>query len=281
MKKIIVLVLIVILFGSSYYFYTKNKINAEDQILTLYGNVDIRDVALGFRVAGRVAEMRFEEGDHVNKGDIVAVLEKKPFLDELALTQAELDETKATVANALRVFKRRVELVKTGAVSQNQYDEALANRDTARARQVRAEARLNLIKTKLADAEIHAPSNGIILTRVREPGSIVAVGANIYSLALNHPVWVRTYIDEPHLGHVYPGQKAKILLDSGAVYEGQIGFISPQAEFTPKNVETTQLRTNLVYRLRIIANNPEQGLRQGMPVTIKININTKNHKDEK
>jgi HlyD family secretion protein len=81
-------------------------------------------------------------------------------------------------------------------------------------------------------------------------------------------VWVRTYVDEPDLGQVYPGQKATVRTDSGGVYKGQVGFISPQAEFTPKTVETTELRTDLVYRLRVIVADPDEGLRQGMPVTV-------------
>jgi len=79
---------------------------------------------------------------------------------------------------------------------------------------------------------------------------------------------VRTYVDEPNLGNVHPGLAATVTTDSGGRYTGQVGFISPQAEFTPKNVETRQLRTDLVYRLRVIVDNPDQGLREGMPVTV-------------
>jgi len=270
MKKILIIILAIIFIGSGFYFYDQNKMAGAERNLILYGNVDIRDVSLGFRVSGRVTEMRYDEGDQVKLGDVVAVLDQKPFIDELMLAKAELDEAEATVTNTLRVYKRRAVLVKSGAVSQDKYDTALANKDTAKARRVRALARIDLVETSLADTKIHAPSDGIILTRVREPGAIVSSGASVYTLALSTPVWIRTYIDEPHLGHIYPGQKAIVLTDSGSEYKGQVGFISPQAEFTPKNVETTQLRTNLVYRLRIIVNNSEQGLRQGMPVTVKI-----------
>ena len=96
------------------------------------------------------------------------------------------------------------------------------------------------------------------------------MGQPVYTLAVDNPVWVRTYVAEPDLGRIYPGQQATVSTDTGDSYQGQIGFISPQAEFTPKNVETTQLRTDLVYRLRVIVDNPDQGLRQGMPVSIVI-----------
>ena len=80
------------------------------------------------------------------------------------------------------------------------------------------------------------------------------------------------------MGVVYPGMPAEIHTDTndGHVYPGQVGFISPIAEFTPKSVETTQLRTDLVYRIRVYAQNPDQGLRQGMPVTVKLSIKKEN-----
>lgn len=250
------------------YFQQDNPENT----LTLYGNVDIRDVVLAFRVSGRIAQMHFEEGDRVSKNTVVAALDRDTFEEDLAVAEAELAEAEAALKNAERDFQRNARLVKTGTVSQSLYDEALANRDTSRARVLTAQARIEKAQTALADTQTHAPSDGVILTRVREPGSIVTAGQPVYTLAVDDPVWIRTYITEPNLGHIYPGQPARIVTDSrpDKPYLGQVGFISPQAEFTPKNVETTQLRTDLVYRLRVIVDNPDQGLRQGMPVTVKI-----------
>ena len=79
-------------------------------------------------------------------------------------------------------------------------------------------------------------------------------------------------MDEPDLGRIHPGMKVRLYTDSrqDRFYTGQIGFVSPRAEFTPKSVETKELRTALVYRLRIVVADPDEGLRQGMPVTVKI-----------
>lgn len=129
-------------------------------------------------------------------------------------------------------------------------------------------AALSIAERRVADTELRAPSDGVILTRVREPGSIVAAGEPILTLALTSPVWVRTYVNEPDLGRIASGMAAEIRTDSGGRYSGQIGFISPVAEFTPKSVETEELRTSLVYRLRVIVEAPDDGLRQGMPVTV-------------
>ena len=119
--------------------------------------------------------------------------------------------------------------------------------------------------------------DGVIITRAVEPGAIVSSavvnsGTTVYSLALNEPIWIRTYIDEPDLGRIYPGMKALIYTDANPnkPYEGQIGFISPIAEFTPKEVQTRELRTDLVFRLRVIIDKPDKYLRQGMPVTVKL-----------
>jgi len=122
----------------------------------------------------------------------------------------------------------------------------------------------------LGDAELVAPANGIITTRAREPGTIVTAGETVYTLTLDTPLWVRAYVSEPDLGRIHPGREAAVTTDTpgGKTYRGTIGFISPIAEFTPKSVETRELRTDLVYRLRVIVSDADQNLRQGMPVTV-------------
>ena len=100
---------------------------------------------------------------------------------------------------------------------------------------------------------------------------MLGVGAPAYTLSLTETVYVRAYVDEPNLGRLAPGAKVIVKTDSSdKPYLGQVGFISPRAEFTPKTVETPSLRTDLVYRLRIVVDNPDQGLRQGMPITVEI-----------
>ena len=90
-------------------------------------------------------------------------------------------------------------------------------------------------------------------------------------LGLDKPVYVRAYVGEPDLGRIVPGTAVRVRSDSSdKVYRGQVGFISPRAEFTPKTVETTDLRTDLVYRLRVLVEEPDEGLRQGMPVTVHL-----------
>lgn len=270
MKRMLIVGVLLALVVGGYVYFSNEAQQEQSGEITLYGNVDIRDVVLAFRVPGRLQTLVFEEGDTVEAGEVVATLDREPFEEELALREAELNEALAVQINAEKIYLRRAALAKTGAVSQTVYDQALAARDEAAARVATSRARIDVAQTQLADTELRAPNSGTLLTRVREPGAVVAEGAPVYTLALARPVWVRTYIDEPSLGHVFPGQRATVLTDSGGRYIGQVGFISPQAEFTPRNVETTQLRTDLVYRLRVIVDTPDHGLRQGMPVTVKL-----------
>lgn len=271
-KRFIALLVLLSLCAGGYAYYQRQNAATGPGTgdIILYGNVDIRDVQLGFRVPGRIEAVHFEEGDRVRKGAVVAVLDKQPYKDEVELYAAQLELAEVARRKVEMPFQRRDRLTRIGAISTEERDDAEAVRDEALAQVKAAQARLQLARTNYADTEIRSPNDGVIQTRVREPGAVVAAGEMVYSLALDSPVWIRAYIDEPRLGHIHPGQKARVRTDSGHEYDGQIGFISPQAEFTPKTVETAQLRTDLVYRLRIIIDTPDKSLRQGMPVTVSI-----------
>ncbi|MFC3164858.1 secretion protein HlyD [Ciceribacter thiooxidans] len=292
--------------------------------LTLYGNVDIRQVQLGFRVSGRIAGMKVEEGDAVHQGQTLATLDAGPYEDSMHAAEAQVAALKATLDKliagprpaeieqaravheertaelqlAQQAFDRARQLRPSDAISQADLDQAAANRAAATARLASARESLRLLeegsrpediavaranleaaeasfagaRTALADTELKAPADAIVLSRVREPGAIISPSDTVYVLSLAQPVWIRTYIAEPMLGLIHPGMQVEVHSDSapGKPYRGRIGFISPVAEFTPKSVETPELRTDLVYRLRVIVDNADPGLRQGMPVTVRI-----------
>jgi HlyD family secretion protein len=330
-KKIVLLVVLAAVIAAGvfgYHAWQQEQAVENGTELTLYGNVDIRKVDLGFRVGGRIETMFFEEGDAIRRGERVALLDRVPYENEVALALAarnradaelarlengtrpqEIRQARARVTEAeasLRAveeqFQRSQVLVKVNAISRQAFDDIQASRDAARARLTsaretlalalegfrkediaagrsqlaEAEARLEQARIRLADTAIIAPADGILLTRVVEPGAIVAAGQTAATLSLNHPVWVRAYVPEPDLGEIWPGMPAEIYTDSRPdhPYRAHVGFISPEAEFTPKNVETPRLRTDLVFRLRLVAENPDEGLRQGMPVTVKLEKQT-------
>ena len=140
----------------------------------------------------------------------------------------------------------------------------------AEAEVVKAGAAVKTAEIQLADTELKSPSDGVVITRALEPGAIVQAGPTVLSLSLEKPVWVRAYVHEPELGRFPPGTKVKVFTDGrpDEPYHGTVGFVSPRAEFTPKSVETEELRTSLVYRMRVVVEDSDGSLRQGMPVRV-------------
>lgn len=274
MRKVIKVLLLALLIFAAVYGYLFFQQEREKGVLTLFGNVDVRQVDIGFRVNGRVIDMPFQEGDFVETGALMATLDKQPYLDQYAQAKSSLQSTQTSLDNAASIFRRRQELISDGSISKEDYENTEANKNVLEANLKQAKAALGVALTNLRDTQVYAPSDGTILTRIREPGSVVLQSEPVYTLSLISPVWIRAFVSEPFLGVVYPGMPAEIFTDSRKdfVYKGHVGFISPVAEFTPKTVETRELRTDLVYRLRIIADNPDWGLRQGMPVTVKLKL---------
>ena len=142
-----------------------------------------------------------------------------------------------------------------------------------------ARATLKQTQTQLADAQraldnctVYAPADGVIRSRLKEPGDMVGASTPIYEVALMNPLWARVYIDEPNLGLIAMGQKVAVSVDSfpDKTFNATVGFISAVAEFTPKTVQTEAIRTNLVYEVRLTLEDPEGLLRLGMPVTAKL-----------
>jgi HlyD family secretion protein len=219
-------------------------------------------------------------------------------VEEVAQARATVAQRAADLENAQVTLRRQQQLVAAGLVTHQQIDDAearvhMSDAALASARDqlslelrgsriediqaqeamlAAAQARLEKAQTALADATLHAPSNGIISVRARELGAIVQAGQTVYTLTLNDPVWIRAYVSQPRLGRIKPGMSVKVTIDSmpGKQYEGTVGFISPEAEFTPKTVQTEQVRDDLVYRIRVIASDPDNVFRQGMPVTVLI-----------
>ena len=326
MKKPLLLLLIAAVVAGCYYGWWLPRNQHPPGEITLYGNVDIREVNLGFRVSGRIQEIRKDEGDSVKAGEVVALLDAEPYrrqveqsrgeaaslkarlslvragnrAEDIAQARAAVEERRAAVDNAQRIFERRKALVAKNVAAQQEYDDSVSNLDQARARLNsgiaslkametgfrpeeiaqaeaecnRVEAALRLAELNLVDTELKSPSDGVVTTRALEPGAVVQAGPTVLTVALSSPVWVRAYIPEADLGKVHPGMSALVYTDSrpNHPYQGQVGFVSPRAEFTPKSVETTDLRTGLVYRLRVVISKADEELRQGMPATVKLRV---------
>lgn len=244
----------------------------ENHFLTLYGNVDVRQVVLGFRVGGRLTAMYPEEGDLVSPDTLLAKLDARIYEEQLTQAQERVNALEAQLASLKRKQERRSDLVDSGTVSQEEYESLDLEIRALEASLRQAVAASGEAAIRVEDTELYTLKEGVVLSRIQEPGAMVGVGEPVYTVTIPKPVWVRTFVAEPHLGRLKPGMAAQVVTDTptNPVYEGQVGFISPVAEFTPKSVETTSLRTDLVYQVRIVVTQPDEGLRQGMPVTVKI-----------
>ena len=221
--------------------------------------------------------------------------------EEIAEAQAGVAQAQADLVNASQQWRRVSALFKSTAglaVSQQDVDGAQAALDMAQARlsvaeksrdltvagprqediaqgeaQLRAtKAHLQLLRRELADAELIAPGKATVRSRLLEPGEMASPQRPVFDLAITEPKWVRAYVSEPDLGRIHPGAEASVVADSfpGREFTGWIGFISSVAEFTPKTVETTDLRSNLVYEVRAFVKDPHDELRLGMPATVRI-----------
>ncbi|HVR89542.1 MAG TPA: HlyD family efflux transporter periplasmic adaptor subunit [Novosphingobium sp.] len=291
--------------------------------LKLYGNVEIREVELGFRVGGRIERLLVDEGERVSAGQSLARLDTRPLRDRLATADARLEaaaagaardvngnrpqqireaeaalaDAQATLGESRRLHERRAALLAKGFISRADYQSSEAGVAAATARVSAARAGLSLaqegarvedravsaanrdavsaerraVQTDLSDAELRAPEGGQVLTRAREAGAIVQPGETVLTVALTQPVRVRAYVAEPDLPKVRPGMKVSVRVDgSDKRWPATIGYIAPVAEFTPKTVQTEQLRADLVYRLRLTVEDPKGELRQGQPVTVLV-----------
>ncbi|GFE82960.1 membrane protein [Steroidobacter agaridevorans] len=177
---------------------------------------------------------------------------------EAAIAAARMSEAQAESS------RKALELTLAGP-RQEEIDQAKAQLDAA-------EADLALLKRQLADADLLAPTDGVIRNRLMEPGELATPQRPVFAIAITTPKWVRAYLSEVELSRVALGAPARVTMDSAPnnPLEGKVGFISSTAEFTPKTVQTEELRTSLVYEIRVFVDDPEDRLRLGMPATVTI-----------
>jgi HlyD family secretion protein len=133
-------------------------------------------------------------------------------------------------------------------------------------------AQLQLLRHQISLGTLTAPADAVVRSRLLEPGDMASPQRPVFALALTRPKWVRVYVSETDLGRVRPGMAAQVATDSnpGQPIAGQVGYISSVAEFTPKNVETPELRTSLVYEVRVLVDDPQGTLRLGQPATVRL-----------
>jgi len=242
------------------------------------------------------AQIREAEAHIAAQKEVVKRFEVGTRWQEIEQARSEVTAAKARVKNSRQNFERIKKTSGAGATSEQFLDDARAQFDvdqaqlkfkekalnlalegprkediaTAKNTLEALKASLSLLKIRLVDMTLTSPAAGVIQNRNLEPGEMASPDRPVVTLALTDPKWVRAYVPEPDLGRIKLGMKAKILSDSfpDQTFDGWIGFISPVAEFTPKTVETEDLRTKLVYEVRVFVHDSKDLLRLGMPVTV-------------
>ena len=243
-------------------------------------------------------ELQRLNGEVAAQTQVLARLRQGSRPQEVARARAAMASARASLADAATQLARKQQLRTVNRISVQEVDTARTRVETLQANLKAAEEEVSLVvegprqediaaaeaslaalaaardlaAQRLEDTRLLAPAAGVIRTRILEPGAMAAPGAPVFTLALTDPLWVRAYISEPDLGLVHEGMRAEVRTDTlpDKTYQGWVGFISSTAEFTPKTVETTELRTKLVYRARIFVCDPQEELRLGMPVTVTL-----------
>ena len=386
-KRLILILLIVVVAGAAVLYSMRDSSRKTGDRVVVSGNIELTEVNIAFKTAGRLIERNVDEGDMVKKGQIIARLDRDQLLAQreretasLAVAEAQLaqaetsvewqkqtlaadieqkkadqesaearlselengsrpqekldakaavDAAQSEVARSKRDWDRAQTLYKNDDISTAQYDQyrnkwesaeaglksaterealvlagprveqikaqgAIVERSRAalkmaqanalemkrreqeltarRANIMQSKASIALIDSQLADTVAASPVDGVVLVKSADVGEVLAAGTTVVTIGdIEHP-WLRGYINETDLGRVKIGSKARVTTDSykGKVYNGRVSFISSEAEFTPKQIQTQEERVKLVYRIKIEVDNPQHELKSNMPADAEI-----------
>jgi len=283
------------------------------------GNIEATNIIVSSQVSGKVFQILKDEGEKVNKGDTIIIIDPEFYELKLAEVMAAKDYAEAqfsllkkgardedvkqaeenlrqaeTTFNLAEKDKLRMEnLYQSKSITKKQYEDALANFDVSMAKLSaakenfhkvknlsrpeelkQAEANLNrqialtdLARKSLNDCYVTSPSSGFITKKFIESGETTGMMSSLFQVADLISVELVIYVSETDLGKVKLGQKAEIKIDAfpDKTFEGKVIYISPEAEFTPKNIQTQEERTKLVFAVKIKIDNPDFELKDGMP----------------
>jgi HlyD family secretion protein len=264
------------------------------------GLIEATEIVISAEAAGRMEKLFFDEGDHINSGDAIALIDTTTLSLRSAQARAcrhaaetqkhsarlQVEKTTLDISLAEKEYNRIGRLLKTGSANQQQFDQAenrfqqakLAKKAAetglraAEADLERIDAEIALLEKQLADCHPTVPSGGTVVTTYVESGELVSVGKPLIKIARLDTVWVKVYLPPEDLTRIRLGDKAEVDPEDGRdrPLSGRIGWISSEAEFTPKNVQTREARADLVYAVKIIIPNPDETLKIGMPVSVGI-----------
>jgi HlyD family secretion protein len=284
--------------------------NNDGNVITAAGTVEATEVTISAQVGGIVKRLRTDEGSPVNAGDTLAILDATDWVYQLqqaeanlaameaqyklalkAVRQEDLIQAEANFKSAEADLKRMEELAPTGSVSQKQLEDTrtrftLAQQtyekmkrgsrqeeiEIARARRDQAVAQAMALRKKVNDCTITSPVSGTVTKRFVERGEFVGAGASLFRVADLTEMDLMIYVSEAELPKVKLGQPASVKVDAyrDREFAGRVVFVSPTAEFTPKNIQTKDERTKLVFGVKVKVRNPDGSLKAGIPADVTL-----------
>jgi len=271
------MIILIVLGAASFGVYTYLGKNGFEHsgIIKVSGTIEGDDTRLSFRAGSQVEKLLVDEGDPVRAGQVIAKLNTDELSKIKANAEAALKAEEIRSRLAADDYVRAENLFREGSISAQKRDEAKTKAESTQANVESLKASLELAVTRLGFADLVSPLTGYILTKSVREGEVAQAGATVFTAIDLNNLWLTAYINETDLAKVKLNQKASIKTDTypHKKYDGRISYISQEAEFTPKYIQTTEERVKLVYRIKIKVDNSSLELKPGMPADGYIELN--------
>jgi len=297
MKKILLFVVLVLIAATAGFFVYKDVVNkGETYLLKGNGRVEGREIVISTKFSGRVVELNADEGDVVEKGQLLAVIDSRSLvadidaqkakseeiLKQIAATEADIKATQSDIKFYKKEVERSKTLIKQSFSSQLELDQNVNALEKSQARLTSLEANKKALQAShksllasiesqeidLGDMNIYAPASGVLLYKLVEDGEILGNNGKLFIMYNPDDLYMTIYMPSEKAGQVKLGEPAMVKLDAypNRVFPAKVTFVAENAEFTPKEVETQQERQKLVFRVKLtLDDNSQREAKPGMP----------------
>ena len=248
--------------------------NGNRERIEASGTIEAIQVNISAKMGGQIKSLWGKEGNTVRLGDTLTIMDHVMLDLQLRQSLAGLELARIQYENDRKDDQRTSELFQKGSVTQKQKDDINARFRASGARLEQARAAADMIRKNISDCYVTAPLAGMITNSTYEVGETAGPGSILFTISKIDTVELVVYINEKELGYVKLGQRSEIRIDSfkDKAFMGLVVYISPQAEFTPKNIQTKQDRVKQVFGVKLNIPNPEQQLKAGIPADATIFI---------
>ena len=247
--------------------YFREKDLNSDHIIRVSGNIEATEIRLSYQVPGKLVERLVDEGYSIKKDQILARLDKEELTKIKEQAKANLAQAQSDYQLQQKQSARVANLLKDNAVPVQDNDLAQAKLEVAQAKLLEAQRALELAEIRLSHADLKSTIDGFVTVKSADVGEVLQAGSPVFIVVDLNDIWLTAYINETDLGRVKLNQSVDVKTDtySDRTYRGRISFISQEAEFTPKQIQTREERIKLVYRIKVDLANPNLELKPGMP----------------